>query len=258
MSQARKIRRISPRDAHESSPLSRFYSKQNRTRNRRRIHTTEDQDDLPVPAQDDFAIDNALQTTLPPRLNFRSSRRPHFVFGSIAISAAMTILMVGVYTSIAPTVWQDGLTSMMNDVSVLGGISLSESSMSARADPGPLLSDSNTIVAEATGALTQVSLVAPVILHKTGFVPVVTNDAPSGGFPVGTTIVTWTATDAAGNSATISQNVRIVDTTPPTIIAPQDGVHYVDEDTEFSVVPLGSPDVSDIADASPVVTNDAP
>jgi hypothetical protein len=147
---------------------------------------------------------------------------------------------------------------MMNDVSILGGVSQGERSLFAKADPGPLLSDSNTIIAEATGALTQVSLVAPIILHKSGSVPVITNDAPSGGFPVGTTIVTWTATDAAGNSATISQNVRIVDTTPPTIIAPRDGLHYVDEGTEFAVVALGSPDVTDIADASPVITNDAP
>ncbi|HEY7734863.1 MAG TPA: HYR domain-containing protein, partial [Nitrososphaera sp.] len=170
----------------------------------------------------------------------------------------MTILIATIYTSVEPGSWQDGLNSMMNDVSILGGVSQGERSLFAKADPGPLLSDSNTIIAEATGALTQVSLVAPIILHKSGSVPVITNDAPSGGFPVGTTIVTWTATDAAGNSATISQNVRIVDTTPPTIIAPRDGLHYVDEGTEFAVVALGSPDVTDIADASPVITNDAP
>ena len=43
--------------------------------------------------------------------------------------------------------------------------------------------------------------------------PVVTNNAPTT-FPVGVTIVTWTATDAAGNSATATQTVTMVSATP--------------------------------------------
>ena len=44
--------------------------------------------------------------------------------------------------------------------------------------------------------------------------PTVTNDAPVV-FPLGDTTVTWTATDASGNSATASQTVTVVDTTAP-------------------------------------------
>ncbi|MGV3594327.1 MAG: LamG-like jellyroll fold domain-containing protein [Sediminibacterium sp.] len=40
-------------------------------------------------------------------------------------------------------------------------------------------------------------------------VPVVTNNAPST-FPVGTTVVTWTATDAAGNTTTANQTVTVL------------------------------------------------
>jgi hypothetical protein len=43
---------------------------------------------------------------------------------------------------------------------------------------------------------------------------VVTNDAPAL-FPVGNTIVVWTATDDSGNQTMQVQNVRVVDTTPP-------------------------------------------
>ncbi len=39
--------------------------------------------------------------------------------------------------------------------------------------------------------------------------PVIANDAPASGFPVGTTIVRWTATDASGNSATAAQSVTV-------------------------------------------------
>src|SRR5262249_43738958 len=43
---------------------------------------------------------------------------------------------------------------------------------------------------------------------------VVTNDAPAA-FPVGNTVVTWTATDDSGNQTIRIQNVLVVDTTPP-------------------------------------------
>jgi hypothetical protein len=39
--------------------------------------------------------------------------------------------------------------------------------------------------------------------------PQIVNDAPSAGFPVGTTIVTWTATDDSGNASSASQSVTI-------------------------------------------------
>jgi len=51
--------------------------------------------------------------------------------------------------------------------------------------------------------------------------PVITNNAPTL-FPLGTTNVIWTATDASGNSATADQTVTIVDTTPPVVTPPTD------------------------------------
>lgn len=47
---------------------------------------------------------------------------------------------------------------------------------------------------------------------------VVTNNAPTV-FPKGQTLVTWTATDAAGNVATATQAVTVTDTTAPTAVA---------------------------------------
>jgi hypothetical protein len=46
--------------------------------------------------------------------------------------------------------------------------------------------------------------------------PTITNDSP-GYFYVGTTVVTWKATDVAGNSSTATQKVTVVDTVPPTV-----------------------------------------
>lgn len=46
--------------------------------------------------------------------------------------------------------------------------------------------------------------------------PTLTNDAPAV-FPLGDTLVTWTATDDAGNTVTFPQVITVVDTTPPVI-----------------------------------------
>jgi hypothetical protein len=46
--------------------------------------------------------------------------------------------------------------------------------------------------------------------------PAITNDSP-GYFYVGTTVVTWKATDLSGNLATATQKVTVVDTVPPTV-----------------------------------------
>jgi hypothetical protein len=43
-----------------------------------------------------------------------------------------------------------------------------------------------------------------------------TNDAPAS-FPLGPTVVTWTATDPAGNKTTATQNVTVTDTVPPLV-----------------------------------------
>lgn len=60
---------------------------------------------------------------------------------------------------------------------------------------------------------------------------------PAGNFfPVGTTNVTWKATDAAGNTATAVQHVTITENTPPIIFAPADASYAC-----LSDVPAANP-----------------
>jgi hypothetical protein len=67
-------------------------------------------------------------------------------------------------------------------------------------------------------------------------VTVTSNIPPGGFFPVGVTTVTYTATDAAGNTATDTQVVTVVDNTPPEIAAPADASYTCPSD-----VPAGHP-----------------
>ena len=97
------------------------------------------------------------------------------------------------------------------------------------------------------------TLILPIILEIQDVE--LTNDAPEV-FPLGETIVTWTATDTSGNSASTTQTISVIDTTVPTIIMP-DNLEIEAENTLTKVEELGeliSEDLSGIA----FITNDAP
>ena len=81
--------------------------------------------------------------------------------------------------------------------------------------------------------------------------PTITSDAPAI-FPLGTTTVTFTATDDSGNNASCSMTVTVVDTTPPSVDAGPDIT--VEQATAAGTEVTLSATVSDICDASPIVT----
>ncbi|MBI2906189.1 MAG: HYR domain-containing protein [Chloroflexi bacterium] len=107
----------------------------------------------------------------------------------------------------------------------------------------------------ANGA-SRVALGTPSVPDNVAFRPSFSNDAPAI-FPLGTTAVTWTATDPLGNKAAAVQNVTVVDTIPPSLVPPS---HITVEQAspEGTEVSLGSPRAWDHVDANPTVSNDAP
>lgn len=84
----------------------------------------------------------------------------------------------------------------------------------------------------------------------------ITNNAPAV-FPLGATVVDWTAIDDSGNQDTGMQTVNIVDTTVPMITAPPD---VVAECTAPAGTPvdIGMAVATDSCDASLSLSNDAP
>jgi hypothetical protein len=93
--------------------------------------------------------------------------------------------------------------------------------------------------------------------------PEITNDAPAL-FPVGSTTVTFTAETNLGFTNTCNATVNVEDTTPPDIVCPGD---ITVECTASGGTPADDPQLipfftgvsaTDICDASPDITNDAP
>jgi uncharacterized protein YjbI with pentapeptide repeats len=82
----------------------------------------------------------------------------------------------------------------------------------------PVITAPADVTAEATGAQTSVGIGTATATDAVG-VTSISSDAPAT-FPVGTTTVTWTASDAAGNESTATQTVTVQDTTAPAITAP--------------------------------------
>ncbi|MBG6189074.1 beta strand repeat-containing protein, partial [Flavobacterium sp. CAN_S2] len=109
-----------------------------------------------------------------------------------------------------------------------------------------------------TTAKANVTLGLPTTADNCG-VKSVTNDAP-GVFPIGNTIVTWTVTDNAGNTATCTQIVTVLDTINPTITCAAPVTVNVDAascTTDKANVTLGLPTTADNCGVKSV-TNDAP
>jgi hypothetical protein len=85
----------------------------------------------------------------------------------------------------------------------------------------------------------------------------IANDAPAV-FPLGITPVTWTATDDAGNVTTATQQVTIMDTTAPTLTNVPAPLTAEQTDLAGTPVTVPLPQVSDICDANPILSSDAP
>ena len=120
----------------------------------------------------------------------------------------------------------------------------------------PILSIPPHIRAEARGLLTPIDIGQAYAVDSQDSSVAITNNDPDW-FTVGVTLVTWTATDDAGNSVSDSQWIVIQDTLPPVVRAPPDIV--LNATGLLTPVPnLGTARAWDLADSSPSMTNNAP
>ncbi len=121
----------------------------------------------------------------------------------------------------------------------------------------PVVTAPAPVTIEATGLATPAVPGAATAIDNVSGVLVPLNNAPAGGFPLGVTTITYTATDAAGNIGTAVQTVTVVDTTPPTITAPA-AQTAISGDNQPVAVNIGTATASDLVSGVVPVTNNAP
>ena len=117
--------------------------------------------------------------------------------------------------------------------------------------------DDISVEGDVTGG-SNVSFGTSAIDTVDGSIPVTCTPSAGSLFEVGDTLVTCEATNSASLTTEGTFTVTVTDTTKPLITAPTG--FSVDADTEDGAtsVDLGDPTVSDIVDAAPDVTNNAP
>ncbi|TLS67300.1 HYR domain-containing protein [Mariprofundus erugo] len=159
----------------------------------------------------------------------------------------------GVQLGVSPAgVYALGNTSVTVTATDCAGNSRSASTTVSVVDTtAPVLSVPANVSVEATARLTSVAIGAATATDI--FAVTVSNNVPAA-FPVGNTTVTWTATDANGNSATATQTVTVTDTTAPSVVAP--AAVTVEATGALTAVTLGSASASDLVDGVVTATAD--
>ncbi len=176
----------------------------------------------------------------------------------VSIGEAQTTdaVSIGTISNDAPSVFQLGetiVTWFTTDLS--NNISNATQTITIVDTTSPTIAATEDITVEATSANeNQVLLEAPIsqdIVSDT----IIINDAPQF-FSLGKTVVTWSATDESGNSASTIQTITIVDTTPPELVVPEDVI--VDATGFVTIASIGQAVSTDLTDPSPTVSNNAP
>jgi hypothetical protein len=167
-------------------------------------------------------------------------------FGATYTGAQPTVILpLGVHT----------ITLTVNDGK--GQVSRDSLQVTVEDRTPPTIKVPDQVTAEQTSlAGTPVKLPEPEVKDNCSL-PSVSNDAPAT-FPLGSTPVTWTAVDAAGNVGTATTMVVVRDTTPPVLANIPAPVTVEQESPAGTRVALGLPTATDICDVAPVVTSDAP
>ena len=170
-------------------------------------------------------------------------------------ATASDFIGIELITNDAPSVFPVGQTTVTWTATDLGGLSSSDIQIITVVDTtGPTISIPSIITVEATSEDQNIIDFGGIYADDLVGVTSITNNAPEF-FSFGLTTITWTVSDEAGNIATGSQQISVVDTTSPEIISPTD---IVLEATGLTTsANLGEPQVSDLVSVS-TVTNDAP
>ena len=169
---------------------------------------------------------NVVDTT-PPIISSISDKiveavSPYQNIVKLEVPDADDILGVISVTSDAPEFFPLGETIVTwISTDIAGNTASTEQRIILIDETSPVLQLPEDLVVEATSSDQNEVSLGDAIATDNIDIASVTNDAPDT-FPLGETVVTWTATDSSGNSATATQTVSVVDTTAPEILPVED------------------------------------
>ncbi|MDH3452583.1 MAG: HYR domain-containing protein, partial [Gammaproteobacteria bacterium] len=121
----------------------------------------------------------------------------------------------------------------------------------------PTLTAPPDIQTLSTGATTMVDIGTATLSDLVDPNPALTNDSPANGFPMGTTGVTWTATDASGNVSMAMQMITIAMADPGALALTAPGPITMEATGPATAVMLGAAMASG-GEPPITITNDAP
>jgi large repetitive protein len=159
-------------------------------------------------------------------------------------------------TSNAPALFPPGTSIVTFTVTNSSGLSCTATTQVIVSDTiSPTISNVSPIVVEqADLAGTRVNVALPIATDACTTNVLVKSDAPAV-FPLGTTRVNFTATDAAGNTSTTSTTITVKDTLAPIIC---DVIVVEQSCLAGTKVNLPTLQAVDVCDAAPLVTCNAP
>jgi hypothetical protein len=165
-----------------------------------------------------------------------------------------------IVTSDAPAVFPLGVTTVtFTAVDASGNVAQATTTVTVADTTPPTFSNVPAAVAVEQAGLsgTAVAVPLPAVSDVCDAAPVVTSDAPAV-FPLGKTVVTFTATDASGNIATATTSVTVVDTQAPILSGVPAAMTVEQLTPDGTALTLALPAAADVCDAAPVVASDAP
>ena len=200
-------------------------------------------------------VDTTAPTlTAPPNVTVQATSADH---NAVDLGTPSSYDAVGVesVTNDAPAYFPLGQTVVTwKAVDTSGNIATAQQTVIIQDTKPPTIKAPAAMTVNATGALTPVNIGQATATDNTGITSL-TNDAPQQGFALGTTIVTWSATDAGGNTATATQTIVVVNHTPPKLTTPPN-VTFEATSLDNNTVPIGNATATDFE--SIAITNNAP
>ena len=171
-------------------------------------------------------------------------------------TATDTVDPMPTITSDAPASFPIGTTTITYTATDDSGNSATATQEITINDAEPMLILPSDVTAEATGVLTRVDIGTANVTDNIDSLTATNNATDS--FPLGVTIVAWTAKDSSGNTVTAVQKITVQDTTNPYFDTPESNFISVEATGILTSVEINTVTVHDIADPDVTVTNDAP